>query len=317
MQSFRTEIPNVDFPFNIDYSSKAFFMGSCFSDNISQKLIDGGFSAIANPFGVLYNPISIKNSLKILLEKRQMEASDLIEHEGLFHSFSHHSSFSKTSAEASLLAMNESIKHSEEALKNSGLLFITFGTAFVYKHIQNQNIVSNCHKLPAKTFEHFQLSIDDIVREYQTLIPALRRLNPKLKIIFTVSPIRHWKDGAHENQLSKAILHLSIKALQEQFEDLYYYPSYELVMDDLRDYRFYAEDMIHLTDQAVDYIYQHFQDSFYSSVTQNIEKRVLKLKQALNHRPFNPDTEAHQTFIKKTQAKIAHLKQEYPEINLS
>ena len=147
-------------------------------------------------------------------------------------------------------------------------------------------------------------------------MPKLKAQNPNLKIIFTVSPVRHWKDGAHENQISKSVLHLAINELQNEFDFAHYFPSYELVMDDLRDYRFYASDMIHINSQAVDYIYQYFQESFYSEDTFKTEKQVLKLKQALNHRPFNPETKEHKEFVRKTNEKIEKLKQNYPEINI-
>ena len=309
---FRTEIPIQKFPVDINYKSKVLFLGSCFSDNISQKLIDRGFSVTANPFGVLYNPISIKNGLEILLEKKQFIISDLIQSHGLYHSFSHHGSFSDVSEEKTLKKINHSVKANKNVLKDANVAFITFGTAYVYEH-QGQ-IVSNCHKLPAKEFKHYMLSVEDIVSEYKSLLIKLNAQNSELKIVFTISPVRHWKDGAHENQISKSVLHLAIAELQKQFDFVYYYPSYELVMDDLRDYRFYAEDMIHINSQAVDYIYKHFQNSFYSEKTVGLEKQVLKLKQALNHRPFNPNTKEHQVFVKNTKAKIEQFTLGHPEI---
>lgn len=314
MTLFRTELPVNKFPFNINHRSKTLFIGSCFSDNISLKLIEGGFSTLANPFGVLYNPISIKNSLEILLKGESFTEKDLIQANGLYHSFSHHGSYSDISEERVLDTINLSIKDNSKVLKATTLAFITFGTAYVYRYKKSQQIVSNCHKIPTKEFEHFSLTIEEIVSEYTMLIKKLKAQNSELKIVFTVSPIRHWKDGAHENQLSKSILHIAISRLQQIFNNVYYYPSYELVMDDLRDYRFYAEDMIHLNSQAVNYIYEHFQTSFYSDNTKSIEKQVLKLKQALNHKPFNPDTKEHQEFLKKTQKKIEQLKQDFPNI---
>lgn len=314
MNSFRTEIPVESFPFEIDYKSKFMFLGSCFSDNMSQKTIQAGFSAFANPFGVLYNPISIKNGLDILMKNKKSLSKNLIQNQGLFHSFSHHGSFSKATKEEVLNEINASTKEHSKILRSCNYLFITFGTSYVYRYKKTQKIVSNCHKLPTKEFEHFALSTEEIVKEYKELILNLKLINPELKIIFTVSPVRHWKDGAHENQISKSILHLSINELQKQFDHVHYFPSYEIMMDDLRDYRFYADDMIHISRQAVDYIYEFFQKSFYSPLTIKVEKKVLKLKQALNHRPFNPETEEHQLFMKSTKQKINQLKQEYPDI---
>ncbi len=312
--NFRTPIHPKSFPFDINHKSKLIFFGSCFSDNISQKLINGGFSATANPFGVLYNPISVKNGIDTLLKEKQFDEKDLVQYNGLYHSFLHHGSFSSVSAEDLLEKINNSNKTGIEILKNTNVIFITFGTAYVYRYLKTNKIVSNCHKIPAKEFEHFALTIEDIVLEYQTILEQLKSLTPNIKIVFTVSPVRHWKDGAHENQLSKSILHIAISELEKQFDFVYYYPSYELIMDDLRDYRFYSKDMVHINPQAVDYIYQHFQDSFYSAETKAIEQQVLKLKQALNHRPFNPNTKVHQEFLERTKDKIIQLKQEYPEI---
>ena len=316
MSNFRTTISTKKYPFDINYSSKILFLGSCFSDHVSQKILDGGFSVVANPFGVLYNPISIKNAFNIFLEKKQFEESDLIFNQGLYHSFFHHGQFSNPSKEKALEQINKSISLHQQFVKNADFIFITFGTSYVYRHTEQNIIVSNCHKLPTKTFDHFSLTIEEIVLEYTPLLKALKVQNPNLQIIFTVSPIRHWKDGAHENQLSKARLHLAIEELQNRFDFVHYYPSYEIIMDDLRDYRFYAKDMIHLNTQAVNYIYEHFRNSFYKSETQIIEKRVIKLKQALNHRPFNPDTIEHRDFIKHTKQKIEQLLLEYPEINI-
>ena len=311
---FRTEVPIQKFPFEIDFKSKLLFLGSCFSDNIYQKLKTGGFSVTTNPFGVLYNSISIKNGLEILLENKEFTKPDLVQQNGLYHSFLHHGSFSDISEENILEKINNSVKENSKTLEETTVAFITFGTAYVYDH-QGQ-IVSNCHKLPAKEFKHYRLGVEEIVSEYKILLEKLKAQNSELKIVFTVSPIRHWKDGAHENQLSKSVLHLAIAELQKQFNFVYYYPSYEIVMDDLRDYRFYAEDLVHLTQQAVDYIYEHFQNSFYTDKTKSTEKQVLKLKQALNHRPFNPEVSEHQVFVEKTKTKIELLKREYPEINI-
>lgn len=312
---FRTEIPIEKFPFELNHQSKVLLMGSCFSDNIGQKLIQGGFNAVSNPFGVLYNPISIKNGLKIMLEQKCFSEKDLFLHQGLYHSFYHHSSFSNSRLKETLHSINESIQSHKSILDANPILFLTFGTAFVYKHLKNNEIVSNCHKLPAKEFEHYMLNVAEIVLEYSSLIEALKSKSPEIKIVFTISPIRHWKDGAHQNQLSKASLHLAIFQIQKKFDNVFYYPSYELVMDDLRDYRFYSEDLIHLNQQAVNYIYQHFKNCFFTEKTVQIEERVLKLKQALNHRAFQSESEEYQKFIKNTQQKIEHLKNEFPEIS--
>lgn len=313
---FRTEIPVGKYPFDLDYQSKILFLGSCFSDNVSKLLIQSGFSVKSNPFGVLYNPISIKNALELLIEKKRFKSEDLFLHNGAYHSFSHHGSFSDASEDKALEKINTEIDTNHQYLKEADILFITLGTAYVYQDVKTESIVSNCHKLPAKNFNHFALTADEISTEYKSLIEKLKVINPKIKLVFTVSPIRHWKDGAHENQLSKATLHLAISQLQKELGGVFYYPSYELVMDDLRDYRFYSDDLVHLNSQAVSYIYEHFQNTFYSEQSKLIEKRVLKLKQALNHRAFSPESKEHQEFLQNTEDKIEQLKKEFPAINI-
>ncbi len=280
---FRTKIDATSYPFQIQHRNSLLFIGSCFSDNIGQKLSESGFNTLINPFGVLYNPVSIANGIEILLENKKFTSQDLIEHKGLFHSFYHHGQFSSDSEAATLKHINESISKHREQLLNADFLFITFGTAFVYEHIEQNIIVSNCHKLPSKSFRHYMLNIEEIV---------------------------------HRDQLSKSTLLLSIQKLQEVFESLFYYPSYEILMDDLRDYRFYKDDMLHPNSVAVDYIYEHFKACFYNAETQSLEQEVVKLKKALNHRPINPNTQAHRDFAEATQLKIKSLTEKHPYIRV-
>ncbi len=313
---FRTKIEATPYPFQIQYRDSLLFIGSCFSDNIGQKLSESGFNTLINPFGVLYNPVSIANGIEILLEDRRFTSKDLFEYKGLFHSFYHHGKFSLNTENETLKVINESITQHREQLLKTDILFITFGTAFVYEHIERDIIVSNCHKLPAKNFRHYMLDVNEIVSRYKVLLNKLLSLNPKLKIVATVSPVRHWKNGAHRDQLSKSTLLLSIHRLQQDFEALFYYPSYEILMDDLRDYRFYKEDMLHPNSIAVNYIYEHFRTCFYTAETQKLEQEVIKLKKALNHRPINPNTQAHQDFVKATRLKMESLIEKHPYVRI-
>ena len=316
MNDFRTVIPVQKYQFKIDYRSKLAFIGSCFSDHIGNRLSKHFFSVLNNPFGVLYNPISIKNSIEILMQEKAFMAKDLFFDKEQYHSFWHHSSFSANTETEILQKINISINKSASFLKQTDVLFITFGTAFVYEHIQNQQIVSNCHKISAKEFKRYRLEVADILTAYSELIPQLQSWNPNLKIIFTVSPVRHWKDGAHENQLSKSVLHLAISELQKQFKDIEYFPSYELLMDDLRDYRFYADDMLHIGNQAVDYVYQYFTDAFYTEESQQIEKKIMSLNKAMQHRVFNKASEQYKDFVMANQKKIQQLQNQYPYLQL-
>ncbi len=312
---FRTKIPPCSSSFSIDHHKKLMMIGSCFSDHIGQKLYNSGFNVSVNPFGVLYNPISIANTLDICMEQRCFSEQDLIEHNGLFNSLEHHGQFSSHSANQTLEHIHRVTQEQSAYLKTADYLCLTFGTAYLYRHIQKNKIVANCHKLPAKDFKHELLSVNEIVNVYKTLISKLVAFNPKLRIIATVSPVRHWKDGAHQNQISKSTLLLAIHELQQTYEILEYYPAYELLMDDLRDYRFYKEDMLHPNSMAVNYVYEHFQSTFYNDATQNLEREVLKLKQALNHRAINPQSLSHQNFIEATQQKIKNLLAEHSYIN--
>ena len=316
MSIFRTLVLPQKLPFAINYQSPLFFIGSCFSNHIAERLQTHFFKTYSNPFGVLYNPISIKNSLEILMRKKEFTANDLFFDKEQYHSFWHHSSFSSDTEKESLQKINIEIKKASLFLKQTDVLFITFGTAFVYEHIQSQQIVSNCHKISAKEFNRYRLDIDDILTAYFDLIPQLQAFNPQLKIVFTVSPVRHWKDGAHENQLSKSILHLAIDKLQKKYDSLYYFPSYELLIDDLRDYRFYADDMLHINNQAIDYVYQHFSDVFYNQETKQIEKRLIALNKAKQHRVFNKNTKQYQEFVSTNKKKVQQLQKEYPFLEL-
>ena len=314
---FRTVIPVQKYHFDINYQTKLFFLGSCFSDHIGNRLDQHLFDVLNNPFGVLYNPISIKSSLEILMQNKEFNSKDLFFDKEQYHSFFHHSSFSSTTENEILLKINKAVKNASRFLKQTNVLFITLGTAFVYEHIASQQIVSNCHKISAKEFNRYRLSLDEILLAYSDLITQLQKYNSNLKIVFTVSPVRHWRDGAHENQISKSILFLAIEELQKKFESIYYFPSYELLMDDLRDYRFYADDMLHIGTEAVNYVYQYFSDVFYKEDTKQVEKKILALNKAIQHRVFNKNTKEYQKFVASNKKKIQELQSKLPYLQLN
>jgi hypothetical protein len=293
--------------------------GSCFSENIGQKLLDLKFDVDMNPFGILYNPESIANSLRILLEKRTFTEEDLFQDQGLWNSFYHHSRFSDVDQEAALDKINNRISSSYEFLKRADFLVITFGTAWVYELKKTGQIVSNCHKIPAAEFKRFRLGVFEITNVYRELLEQIWKLNPGLKVIFTVSPIRHWKDGAVENQLSKASLLLAIDQLIKGFGNQVcaYFPSYELMMDELRDYRFYAEDMLHISPVAIDYIFERFSKVMISKESIGISQKVLKVRKAFEHRPVNPTTAEFKEFIRQNLLQISQLTSQFPNLNFS
>lgn len=315
--SFFTEIEISEFPFKMDYSKSMMLFGSCFSENIGQKLIDLKFKVDMNPFGILYNPESIANSLKLLLKNQTFTESDLFFDQGLWNSFYHHSRFSDVNREMALEKINSRIKLSAEFLKTADFLMITFGTAWVYELISTGQIVSNCHKIPAKQFNRFRLGVNEISEAYHHLLEELWKFNPNLKIIFTVSPIRHWKDGAIENQVSKSTLILSIERLITGIENrnCSYFPSYEIMMDELRDYRFYAEDMIHLSPVATDYIFDRFSKFLISKESMNLVDNVMKIRKAVMHRPVNSSSVEYKKNLLLNMDKINKLTLCFPYLN--
>lgn len=309
---FRKEINISKNELKIDYNSKLLLLGSCFIENIGKKLIDSRFRAIVNPFGVLYNPLSICQSLQFLLDQKQFTKDDLFLDKGSFNSLFFHSSFANTDSEIYLNRINESIKKASTQLLDTDVLIITFGTAYVYQDKNSNDIVANCHKLPASNFVRNRLSVDTIVENWSIIIKKLNQNNPNLKVLFTVSPIRHLRDGEHENQLSKSILLLAIDQLSNIFSNTFYFPSYEIVMDDLRDYRFYAEDMVHPNDLTIKYIWEKFSETFFENTTKSILDEWLKIGKSLNHRVLNQDSLEYKQFLKQTLLKLEIFQNKYP-----
>lgn len=288
-------------------------LGSCFVENIGKRLQENKFPVDLNPFGIIYNPASVATSLMHLLNPEPFTPEDLFEREGLYHSFIHHSRFSGTDGEEVLTDINRRLHHSSSFLADASCLVITFGTAWVYHLKSTGQIVSNCHKLPDKFFHRTCLTKEEIVEQWQTLLQELWNRNSSLRILFTVSPVRHWKDGAHGNQLSKAILLLAIDELCRLFPDrLFYFPSYEILLDELRDYRFYATDMLHPSEPAIEYIWQRFAEFCFTTETQHLLKEWEVIRKALFHKPVCPDSDAYHTFITQTLLKIEQLQEKFP-----
>ena len=310
---FFTHIKLPVSPVEISHQDRILFLGSCFTESIGNQLSAYKFQTDVNPFGVLYNPLSISTAIYSLLNPTIKTETDLFYHEGLYHCFTHHSSFSANSAENCLKNINNRMNIAAGHLKKANRLFITFGTAFVYRLKRTGEIVANCHKLPANHFEHLRLSISDIVNEWTPLLSILLERNKELQIIFTVSPIRYWKDGAHVNQLSKSILLLAIEQIQKQYpEQTSYFPAYEFMMDELRDYRFYAEDMCHPSTTAIQYIWKRFIETHTPLSTQQLLKEIESILKLTNHKPFNPQNESYKQFVTQTLLKIEQLTQKRP-----
>lgn len=317
--NFQTEVKIPDFSWKTGYKHFTILMGSCFTENIGNRMYALKYPVDLNPFGILYNPVSIAQALGIILQNKQFYETDLIQHDGLWHSLYHHGKFSSYDRSKTLLNINQRLESASLLLREAEFLFLSFGTAWIYEYKATGQTVSNCHKMPDKEFKRFRLTPGEIVGEYRNLLPELWKLNPDLKVIFTVSPIRHWKDGAIENQRSKATLILSIDQIIRGFgeERCNYFPSYEIVMDELRDYRFYEEDMIHLSTSAITHIWKIFQDSLIDGASLEISKKVQKVINALNHKPRNMLTQEYINFLRDSLKKAHQLQEEFPYLNLT
>ena len=284
---FRTEIPTPKYPFDINYQDKLMLVGSCFSDHIGNFFQEMRFDTLSNPFGTLFNPVSIANALKMSMNPELFNEQHIDFFNEKWISYAHHGKFSHPDKETFWQNISQNLNRAHNFLSSANYLFITFGTAYCYRLIERDLIVANCHKIPAAQFEKQLLTIEQIVGFYQDLLEQLRQFNPQLKTIFTVSPVRHLADGFHENQISKSILHLSINQLIDN-TNTFYFPSYEMVQDDLRDYRFYAADLCHPSDAAVTYIREKLTDAFFTLETQERMKEVVKENKAQGHRNNMP-----------------------------
>ncbi len=312
----RTEVDIKKVISPIDYAQKILMMGSCFSEHIGEKLAQRKFNIDLNPFGVLYNPVSIASGIQKLLHQNTYEEKDIFSHQGWWHSFDHHSCFSNPDKQLCLQNINERLSISGQSLRDSVYLFVTFGTSWVYHQKSNGRVVSNCHQLPDTLFETQLLRVGDIVRMYSLLIQDIASLNQELKWVFTVSPVRHWKNGPEGNQVSKATLLLAVNELNSMFEQVDYFPAYEIFMDDLRDYRFYADDLIHPGTQGIDYTWRKFKETYLSDSAIETLKSIESLIRAKNHRPRNAGSSEHQEFIKKQYQSALSLSQKNPYIDL-
>jgi hypothetical protein len=304
---FVTSVDIVPSIKKISYSDKILLLGSCFADNIGTKFGEYYFPTTVNPFGTMYNPASIASALHTVQSPHHL--TPIIHHNGLWHSFSHHGSFSCASKEQLLYACEQSRAQLREALQHTTTVIITFGTAWVYEY--EGQVVSNCHKIPANLFVRRRLTVDEIVSIWQPVLASM----PDKHWIFTVSPIRHIKDGLHDNQLSKAVLLQSIEQLSQlSIAHCSYFPSYEIMLDELRDYRFYADDMLHPSPVAVEYIWQRFVDAYMTADTQNEMCTLHQLWRDRHHRFLHPESQEAQLFAQRTKKRLQDLQPRYPWI---
>jgi hypothetical protein len=317
MLSFRSEVFPDFFPNKFGYHSKILLMGSCFTENIGKKLQDLKFPVVLNPFGILYNPASIAQSLFRLLEPEQYQVNDLIFFNEKWVSLAHHGRFSCQKAEETIDLINSELMLGAKSIEDCSVLFITFGTSWVYLYKKDNKVVANCHKIPSDEFEHYSLSISEIVEMYAGLLETIHSRNQHIKVVFTVSPVRHWKDGPVNNQYSKSILIVAIQELIKKFDFISYFPSYEIFMDDLRDYRFYADDLFHPNKIGIDYVWQKFSESFIDESALNTANKIDKINKALAHSPFYPKTNAYLKFLEANLKMIEELRTDFPNLHFA
>lgn len=294
-------------PFRIHHQQQLLSMGSCFSEHIGQRLKAAFFQIEVNPYGVLFNPASIAQSLHRILTGIPYTADELVEHNGLWHSMAHHGDFSNPCKETALKGINSQLAQAHQALLRTDVLLLTFGTAWVYE--LNGSVAANCHKLPADRFVRRRMRTEEITALYTALLQQLQARHPELRIIFTVSPVRHLKDGLHDNQLSKATLLLAVDEICREMKGVAsYFPAYEIVTDELRDYRFFAEDMTHPTEQAAQYVWERFRTTYFDKETQQFVAEAERIQRDLNHRPLHPESKDAIAFKEAVQARAEAFK---------
>ena len=305
---FRTEIDVKPLAEGVNYGAKIFALGSCFAESISERLQRAKFSVATNPFGVLFNPFSIAGALERLDGARNFAVCDITAGRDGYFSFDAHSSLNGKSHTEAFANMNRAVAQGSKALHDADWVILTFGTAWVYE--REGRVVANCHKQHAAEFSRRRLSVAEIVERYSRLFEGALR---DKKVILTVSPVRHIGDGLQENSVSKAILRLAVEELVAKYENVNYFPSYEILIDDLRDYRYYADDLAHPSNMAVEYVWERFCNAVMTEDTRAKLPQVEQIVAAAEHRPFNPDSEAHKTFCRKMLAKVNMM----PEIDFS
>ena len=304
----------VDLPrgLAVEHDEPIMLLGSCFSDNIGERLRRALFRVDVNPFGTLYNPASIAAAVRRLMENRPYSEAELFEFGGMWHSFDHHSKFSCADRSMALQKINARYEGGVQFLKTARWLIVTFGTAYAYCLSDTGAVVGNCHKMPASCFSRRLLPQRDVVDDWLATLACLHEWNPELKAIFTVSPIRHLADGAHGNQLSKSTLLLAIDELSRHAEWISYFPAFEIVMDELRDYRFYAADMVHPSDVAVDYVMERFSEACFSESARKSAKECERFFKLASHRPLSADPSVVSALREKTRQSAFSLLEKMP-----
>lgn len=320
---FRFELNVKKMQLPLQHLHQLFLIGSCFTENIGEKLRNTKFSILENPHGILFNPVSVAEALNDYIENRNYTEADLFYYNEAWHSWKHHSRFSGLTQQDVLQKINASITQAHHFLKQADYVFITLGSAWTYQLTELANnavpgsVAANNHKAPAAWFQRKLLSAVAVSEVLQTVLEKLSRFNPNLKIIFTISPVRHLREGAVENNRSKAALIQAVHEVVESTSNSYYFPAYELVIDDLRDYRFYAEDLVHPNYQATQYVWEKFVGACTTAETQKLMEEIGQIRLAYTHKPFNPTSAQHQKFLKTFLEKTEDLQKQYPYLDFT
>ena len=312
--NFTTKIPISKSAHPIDYHSKIVSLGSCFAVNMAEKLDFFKFENTCNPFGIIFNPISIEKLVYRITQQLFYTENDIFFHNESWHCYEAHSELSHSNKASFLNTLNGIIEQANRQISDASHFIITLGTSWVYRNIETNEIVANCHKVPQKQFKKELLSVEIIEQSIQNSIALIHNVNPNANFIFTVSPVRHIKDGFIENQVSKAHLIAALQTAISHLPSATYFPSYEIMMDELRDYRFYAEDMLHPSRVAIDYIWERFKETSISETAFSIMDEVETIQKGLAHRPINANSESHQQFLSKLQDRITVIQKQFPGI---
>lgn len=304
---FRTKIEQKTSDIQLNHNQSIISIGSCFSDNIGERLKAHKFKISINPYGTVFNPLSIFKLLECAISGEHLSETSLLKRDGQYLSYDLHSDFKATTAKALQHQFHQINQQTKKDLQKCSLLVITFGTSWIYEKKRGKDLVSNCHKVPQKEFDKRLLNLDEILSSFFELETKLEEINPELNILLTVSPIRHTRSGIVNNSKSKSNLILACHYIQKMAKNVHYYPSYEIMLDDLRDYRFYEKDMVHPNELAIDYIWDHFSDTFFNSKTKKLNTQIEKAQRSVAHRAFNPNSAQHQKFLSRTLNELHEL----------
>lgn len=316
-ETFRTIIKSVHSDFNISHAQSVMCMGSCFADHIGELLKRHKFSVSINPYGVLFNPLSIADSLQRMLHPKPVTEDTLFYHGDCWSSYAFHSRFSHPDKNCCLRKIQQGIDESHNFLQHADYLFITLGSNVVYRLKSSGEVVANCHKRPAVEFEKQALSVEEMEKPFESLLTDIRKIRPGIRIILTVSPVRYIKNDFTENSYSKACLRILVHELCQKHEWVSYFPAYEILMDDLRDYRFYAADRVHPSEEAIAYIWDYFSETYFTEESLILNRQIEEVRTAYQHRVQFPQTEAFQNFCRQSLEKISRLQSLHPALDFS